>query len=164
MSARVAATFDEARRLIGMNEPVPDNPFGLPLDDPRNPLHAPDWRVEKTREGFTLATEGDSAKEHAQAIEVLKTLLAAGTAPVVVSSGKANSSVDVADLPSKPSISVGEAARKYLLTLDSALLPDKTRSQKKAAVNGFAVERLETSSSAVLAHRCCRVGAKPSCI
>ncbi|SKB27938.1 Site-specific recombinase XerD [Luteibacter sp. 22Crub2.1] len=35
-------------------------------------------------------------------------------------------------------ITVGEAARKYLLTLDSALLPDKTRSQKRAAVNGFA--------------------------
>lgn len=48
MSARVAATFDEARRLIGMNESVPDNPFGLPLDDPRNPLHTPDWRVEKS--------------------------------------------------------------------------------------------------------------------
>lgn len=120
-----------------MNEPVPDNPFGLPLDDPRNPLHTPDWRVEKTREGFTLATEGDSAKEHAQAIEVLKTLLAAGTAPVV-SSGDAGQRVDGTGSPTKPGISVGEAARKYLLTLDSALLPDKTRSQKKAAVNSFA--------------------------
>jgi integrase len=137
MSARVAATFDEARRLIGMNEPVPDNPFGFPLDDPRNPLHTPNWRVEKTREGFKLATDGDSAKEHAQAIEVLKTLLAAGTAPVV-SSGDASAGVDVTGSPSEPGISVGEAARKYLLTLDSALLPDKTRSQKKAAVNGFA--------------------------
>lgn len=138
MAARVAATFDEARRLIGVNEPVPDNPFGLPLDDPRNPLHAPDWRVEKSREGFVLATEGDSAREHAQAMEVLRTLLAAGTAPVVVSSGDASRSVDVTGLSGKPGISVGEAARKYLLTLDSALLPDKTRSQKKAAVNGFA--------------------------
>jgi len=35
-------------------------------------------------------------------------------------------------------ITVGEATRKYLLTLDSSLLPDKTRSQKKAAVDGFA--------------------------
>lgn len=121
-----------------MNEPVPDNPFGLPPDDPRNPLHTPDWRVQKTRDGFTLATDGDSAEEHAQAIEVLKTLLAAGTAPVVLSSADAGQRVDVLGSSTKSGISVGEAARKYLLTLDSALLPDKTRSQKKAAVNGFA--------------------------
>jgi len=120
-------TWDESRILAlaelsleRVNVTVPDNPFGLPLDDPRNPLHTPDWRVEKTREGFTLATDGDSAKEHAQAIEVLKTLLAAGTAPVV-SSGDAGRRVDVIGSPSKPGISVGEAVRKYLLTLDSSL-------------------------------------------
>ncbi|WP_185754406.1 DUF6538 domain-containing protein [Luteibacter sp. 9135] len=138
VSARVAATFDEARRLISMNESVPDNPFDLPLDDPRNPLHIAPWKLERTPNGFTLATEGESDQEHAKAVEVLRVLLGAQAVPV---------SPSMVDAPIRPKgrvlrttggITVGEAARKYLLTLDSALLPDKTRSQKCAAVNGFA--------------------------
>jgi integrase len=138
LSARYAALFDQARRLRGMKQPAPDDPFLLDVDDPRHPLHIAPWKLEQSPTGFTLATEGDSDKEHAKAVEVLRVLMGAQPLPkpsLPVDAplrGRASASRD------KVGITVGEAARKYLLTLDSSLLPDKTRSQKKAAVNGFA--------------------------
>ena len=138
LSARYAALFDQARRLRGMKQPAPDDPFLLDVDDPRHPLHIAPWKLEQTPNGFTLATEGDSDKEHAKAVEVLRVMMGAQALPTpslpvdAPLRGRASAS------RTKVGITVGEAARKYLLTLDSSLLPDKTRSQKKAAVNGFA--------------------------
>jgi integrase len=135
LSARYAALFDQARKLEGMKKPEPNDPFLLDVDDPGHPLHLAPWKLERTPNGFTLATEGDSDKEHAKAVEVLRVLMGDQALSVPV---------DAPVLAKEPvlrataGIMVGEAARKYLLTLDSALLPDKTRSQKKAAVNGFA--------------------------
>lgn len=138
LSARYAALFDQARKLKGMKKPAPNDPFLLDVDDPGHPLHVAPWKLERTPNGFTLATEGDSDKEHAKAVEVLRVLMGAQVLPTP------SLPVDAAVRPigrsarATAGITVGEAARKYLLTLDSALLPDKTRSQKKAAVNSFA--------------------------
>lgn len=38
LSARYAALFDQARRLKGMKEPAPNDPFLLDVDDRRHPL------------------------------------------------------------------------------------------------------------------------------
>ena len=120
-----------------MNRSIPDHLLHMLHDDPNDSSYLKTWRVERTVNGFTLDMQGDSAKEHAQAMDVLKVLLAADVTPVVARSGSVIQSAAAAT-PDKGGVTVGEAARKYLLTLDSALLPDKTRSQKKAAVNGFA--------------------------
>lgn len=137
-SARVGALFDEARKLIGMNRSIPDHLLHMLHDDPDDSSYLKTWRVERTVNGFTLDMQGDSAKEHAQGMEVLKALLAADVTPMAVRSGGGIQGANAATVSAKAGITVGEATRKYLLTIDSALLPDKTRSQKRAAVNGFA--------------------------
>lgn len=138
LSARVGALFDEARKLIGMNRSIPDHLLHMLHDDPDDSSYLKTWRVERTVNGFTLDMQGDSAKEHAQGMEVLKALLAADVTPMAVRSGGGIQGANAATVSAKAGITVGEATRKYLLTIDSALLPDKTRSQKRAAVNGFA--------------------------
>ncbi|WP_320552066.1 DUF6538 domain-containing protein [Luteibacter sahnii] len=136
LSARCAALFDQARRLRGMKQPAPDDPFLLDVDDPGHPLHIAPWKLERTSNGFTLATEGDSAQEHAKAVEVLRVLMGAQPLPSSAVDAPVRGKARASRV--RPGITVGEAVRKYLLTLDSSLLPDKTRSQKKAAVDGFA--------------------------
>lgn len=138
LSARYAALFDQARRLRGMKQPAPDDPFLLDVDDPKHPLHIAPWKLERTADGFTLATEGDSAKEHAKAVEVLRVMMGAQPVPMPSVAVDAPVRSRAPASRTRAGITVGEAARKYLLTLDSSLLPDKTRSQKKAAVDGFA--------------------------
>jgi len=82
---------------------------------------------------YPSSRECDSDKEHAKSIEVLLVLM--GAQQLLMSSLP----VDAPVRGGTPAFSfiAGEAARKYLLTLDPSLLSDKTRSQKKAVVDGF---------------------------
>ncbi|MBB5209054.1 DUF6538 domain-containing protein [Chiayiivirga flava] len=77
----------------------------------------------------------DGPEDHARAMEALRTVL--GTDPQPTYPGQF-SAAQPKPAPVANGISLGEAARKYLLTLDSNTMPDKTRSQKRAAVLGFA--------------------------
>lgn len=82
----------------------------------------------------------DGAEDHARAMEALKVVLGTGQVlnlPPKPAAAPSPASVAPTGV-SLPRISLGEVARKYLLTLDSTQLPDKTRTQKRAAVNGFA--------------------------
>lgn len=137
LSAHTGICFQRARRLIGVSKPQDKDAPSIDTNDPSNPFYIPAYKVERTAAGWSLETDG-SAADHAQAMEMAQVLM--GQLPSLGSAGSAA-------LPSMPAmrvsgssvgIAVGEASRKYLLTLDSALLPDKTRSHKRAAVNGFA--------------------------
>ncbi len=132
LAGRYLALFDQARRQLGMSE-VPTTTRLLPEDDPASPFFMPPYRVEKTRDGYALETDG-SDSDHEKGLEALKTMMAT---PMPVTSTVAEETPGRVEKPPK-GIALGEAAQKYLLTLDSATLPDKTRSQKKAAVLGFA--------------------------
>ena len=46
----------------------------LDVDDPSSPFYIPSYKIEKTRDGFSLATDG-SDKDHKHALEALRTLL-----------------------------------------------------------------------------------------
>jgi integrase len=130
LAGRYMALFDHARRQLQMNL-VPTPPRLLPEDDPDSPFFMPPYRVEKTRDGYALETDG-SDSDHKKGLEALREMMAAPLPST------AEAAPPQAPQRTSTGISLGEAAQKYLLTLDSALLPDKTRSQKKAAVNGLA--------------------------
>lgn len=131
LAGRYLALFDQARRQLGMSE-VPTTKRLLPEDDPASPLFIPPYRVERTQYGYALETDGSPA-DHEQGMEALRQMMAA---PLPAAPASA---VVAPQGPQKRSgIALGEAVQKYLLTLDASLLPDKTRSQKRAAVNGFA--------------------------
>jgi integrase len=132
LAGRYMALFEQARRQLQMNL-VPTPPRLLPEDDPDSPFYMPPYRVEKTRDGYALETDG-SDSDHEKGLEALRTMMAA---PLPVTSTVADEAPGRLEKPHN-GIALGEAAQKYLLTLDSATLPDKTRSQKKAAVLGFA--------------------------
>jgi len=131
LAGRYLALFDHARRQVGMGK-IPTPTRLLPEDDPDSPFFLPPYRVEKTRDGFALETDGSDG-DHKKGLEALRAMMAA---PLPVGA----EAVTVA--PERPQkrvgINLGEAVQKYLLTLDASLLPDKTRSQKRAAINGFA--------------------------
>ena len=112
---------------------VPTPPRLIPEDDPDSPFFLPPYRVEKTRDGFALETDG-SDSDHKKGLEALREMM---SAPLPAASTVADQAPGSSAKLQK-GIALGEAAQKYLLTLDSATLPDKTRSQKKAAVLGFA--------------------------
>lgn len=94
--------------------------------------------------GVTVRAEGP--EDHARAMEALHAVLrtqpgaVAGTEPAKRRTMPKLSGDDDADTLPKglAPLSVGEAARKYLLTLAANQMPDKTRTQKRAAVFGFA--------------------------
>lgn len=77
----------------------------------------------------------DGPEDHARAMEALRMVLGTPQQPTYPGQFSA---AQPRPAPVAKGISLGEAARKYLLTLDSNTMPDKTRSQKRAAVMGFA--------------------------
>ncbi len=80
--------------------------------------------------GVRIRAEG--ADDHSRAMEALALVLRQG--PTTPSRSHLEASTTV---PSTQAISLSEGAHKYLLTLEGRSIPDKTRSQKKAAVMGF---------------------------
>lgn len=132
LAGRYMLLFEQARRL-GMGETTEEALralWKLPQDDPGSPLYVPPYKLEQTAHGYALETNG-SPGDHARGLEALRVMMAAPL-PTTAEAARA------APVPAASGIALGEAAQKYLLTLDSATLPDKTRSQKKAAVLGFA--------------------------
>ncbi|MEO7323651.1 MAG: site-specific integrase [Dokdonella sp.] len=123
LGARYAGAFAAFR-----DEAMPKPP---PLADILRSLERGDVRTYTLRTPSGMHIRADGPEDHARALEAigrlaalpLTTTAAAVPAAVVQTSG----------------ISAGEAARKYLATLDAATIPAKTRSQKRAAVNGFCV-------------------------
>ncbi len=113
----------------------------LEVDDPSSPFYIPSYKIEKTRDGFSLATDG-SDKDHKHALEALRTLLGSSVTAAEPMAALVSPAVPApAVVSASTGIGIGEAAKKYLLTLDSRTVPDKTRSQKRASINGFATWR-----------------------
>lgn len=81
----------------------------------------------------------DGPEDHARAMEALKVVLGTGQVLNLPPAAPAPPAPPAAaPSPAIPRMTLGEVARKYLLTLDGTQIPDKTRTQKRAAVNGFA--------------------------
>jgi hypothetical protein len=140
LSTYVGISFNRARRLAMTHEndkPIPP----LEVDDPSSPFYIPSYKIEKTRDGFSLATDG-SDKDHKRALEALRTLLGSSVTAAEPMAALVSPAVPApAAVSASTGIGIGEAAKKYLLTLDSRTVPDKTRSQKRASINGFATWR-----------------------
>jgi integrase len=140
LSTYVGISFARARRLLVTHEDDKAIP-PLDVDDPSSPFYIPSYKIEKTRDGFSLATDG-SDKDHKHALEALRTLLGSSVTAAEPIAALVSPAVPApAAVSPSIGIGVGEAARKYLLTLDSRTVPDKTRSQKRASINGFAAWR-----------------------
>jgi integrase len=138
LSTYVGISFARARRLLVTHKDDKSLPV-LDVDDPSSPFYIPSYKIEKTRDGFSLATDG-SDKDHKHALEALRTLLGSGAAAAEPAATLV-APVAVVQAPVPTGIGIGEAARKYQLTLDARTVPDKTRSQKRASINGFAAWR-----------------------
>lgn len=73
LSTYVGISFARARRLLVTHKDDKAIP-PLDVDDPSSPFYIPSYKIEKTRDGFSLATDG-SDKDHKHALEALRTLL-----------------------------------------------------------------------------------------
>jgi hypothetical protein len=152
LSTYVGISFARARRLLVIHKDDKSVP-PFDVDDPSSPFYIPSYKIEKTQTGFSLATDG-SDKDHKRALEALRTLLGS-SATAAEPTAALIAPVGPVPAPASIGIGIGEAARKYLLTLDSRTVPDKTRSQKRASINGFAAWRGgQASAEHVHAHRC----------
>lgn len=128
LSARYAQAIEQAGRRARM---AGDDQG----DRPEKPNRSVDqefpfirWTGGFSHEQVTIQTDGTEG-DHRNAMAALELFLSK-TAPM--------SATDRTEMVVEASLPLGEAARKYLLTLEGATVPDKTKSQKRAAVNGFA--------------------------
>jgi hypothetical protein len=67
LSTYVGISFNRARRLLVTHKddtPLPE----LEVDDPSSPFYIPSYKIEKTKAGFSLETDGGD-KDHKHALE-----------------------------------------------------------------------------------------------
>lgn len=133
LGARYAAAFAALRSQTMAKPPSIDDVLrSLQSDASRS------YEVELPN-GVRISSEG--AEDHARAMEALRLALSAPSAPNVPSAGRREVPKLTANEPNAavaPSKTLGAVVSMYLLNLAMTPLPDKTRTQKRAAVQGFA--------------------------
>lgn len=130
LGARYAGAFAALRSQLVAKGPR--------LDEVLRTLHGGEERPYTLTLPNGVSITAESAEDHARALEAYKVVMALPlpvSPPVSTSMPGAMVALPV-DPRLKP-ITCGKAAKDYLATLTGGTMPDKTRTQKRSAVNGF---------------------------
>ena len=126
LGARYAAAFAEVRRAV-MPKPPGVDELVRALSDGANPNY-------KIKLSNGVSIEADSPEDHARAMEAYRVVMAL---PLPERPRPAPAAAPEVLHPKLTPINCGKAGEAYLATLTKGTLPDKTRTQKRAAVTGF---------------------------